>query len=162
MCDNSNFVALRRAGPHATRPSSRLRDPRWIAAALVCVLGLSGCGTSGPALSPVAGKVTFRGTPVKAGIVRFSNPQAGIDTTAQLQPDGAYHVATARGIGLPEGTYQVAIMPPEIELPKGPLTQIAPPPTSADIPAKYRLPATSGIALTVKPGDNRLDVDMQP
>jgi hypothetical protein len=31
-----------------------------------------------------------------------------------------------------------------------------------NIPAKYHDPATSAIALTVKPGDDRLDVDMQP
>jgi hypothetical protein len=109
----------------------------------------------------VSGKVTFRGTPVKAGVVRFSNPQAGVDTTAQLQPDGAYQVVTAHGRGLPAGTYQVAIMPPEIELPKGPLTQVAPPPTSADIPAKYRLPATSGLTVTVRPDVGDFNIDMQ-
>jgi hypothetical protein len=130
---------------------------------VLIVLGsmLMGCGRSGEKPQPVSGRVTFQGKAVAAGMIRFSNPQAAIDIMANLRPDGAYEVLMARGAGLPTGTYQVAVMPPMVERPIG-MGQAPKPPVCADIPAKYRQPSTSGLTLTVKPGRNVLDVDMQP
>ena len=68
----------------------------------------------------------------------------------------------ARGVGLPEGTYAVAIMPPRIDLPPGTIRPPPQPPQYPDIPNKYRQPSTSGLNLTVKSGKNDFDVDMQP
>jgi hypothetical protein len=139
------------------------RNTTLIATALAAlVFGLSGCGGAREKLWPVSGKVTFRGNPVAAGTIRFCDPQTGIDMTAQLHSDGAYEVVMARGVGLPAGTYQVAIMPPRMDIPIG---ATAPPPKApdrGDIPEKYRLPSTSLLTVTVKPERNRFDVDMQP
>ncbi len=123
---------------------------------------LPGCGKPGEKLWPVSGKVSFQGKPVAAGVIRFSNPQAGVDMTAQLDSNGTYQVILARGPGLPEGTYQIAIMPPRVEIPLGPMKERPKPRECLDIPSKYRSPSSSGLTLTVKPSDNRLDIDMQP
>jgi hypothetical protein len=123
---------------------------------------LLGCGGSREKPCPVFGKATFQGKPISAGVIRFSNPQAAIDMTADIGVDGAYEVRMAHGAGLPEGTYRVAVMPPRRPWPLGPIKERPKPPDCRNIPEKYRQPLTSGLTLTVKPGDNRFDVDMQP
>ena len=139
------------------------RNTTLIATALAAlVLGLSGCGPPREKLWPVSGKVTFRGKPVAAGTIRFSNPQIGIDMTARLHSDGAYEVVMARGAGLPEGTYQVAIMPPRVDIPIESTANPPKQPPCLDIPERYRLPSTSRLVLTVKRDGNRFDVDMEP
>ena len=127
----------------------------------IVAFGMAGCGANGPKLSPVSGRVTFQGKPVAAGMVRFSNPSAGVDIMANLQPDGTYSVRMAKGSGLPEGTYAVAVEPPRVDAPVGAMT-LPPAPNRPDIPTKYRQPSTSGLTLTVKSGSNVFDVEMQP
>jgi hypothetical protein len=122
---------------------------------------LSGCGEKGPKLWPVSGQVAFRGSAVSAGMVCFSNPSAGIDILAELGYDGVYSVRMAKGVGLPEGTYSVCVVPPRAKLPLGAMTP-PPPPKFPDIPEKYRDASTSGLSLTVKPGNNRFDINMEP
>jgi hypothetical protein len=123
---------------------------------------LGGCGPSGSKHWPVTGKVTFQGHPVAVGVIRFSNPQRGIDITAALKPDGAYCVVAAKGKGLPEGTYQVAISPPPANAPFGPMKPAAKSQAWPSVPEKYSNPTTSGLTLVVKSNDNRFDVDMRP
>ena len=138
------------------------RNKTLIAAALAAfVFSLAGCGAAREKLWPVSGKVTFRGKPVAAGTIRFSNPQSGIDMTAELHSDGAYEVVRAHGAGLPEGTYQVAIMPPRMNIPVGPTATPPKPPACLDIPEMYRLLSTSRLTLTVEAHHNRFDVDMK-
>jgi hypothetical protein len=126
---------------------------------------LCGCGPAPEKPYPVRGKVTFQGKPVASGMVRFSNTQAGIDVVIDVH-DGVYAVAVTQTPGLPEGTYQVAILPPRWARPLTPpgqaIAKPAQPPVYLDIPTKYHQPSTSGLTLTVKPGDNTFDVDMQP
>jgi hypothetical protein len=122
---------------------------------------MAGCGPH-QQIHPVSGTVTFQGKPVTAGTIRFCNPQAVVDMTAQLQSDGRYEVLMAKGAGLPEGIYQVAVMPPGVELPPGPMKERPKPKEYPNIPLRYRQPSTSGVTLSVKSGDNRLDLDMQP
>lgn len=132
----------------------------WRVCLAVAVIAISGCGQSGPKLRPVSGKVTFQGKPVVEGSIRFSNPRAGVDIVAKLGADGTYAVAMARGAGLPEETYQIAIVPNRKSAPTGTFVA-SPEPNPSDIPPKYRDPATSGLTMTVKPESNVFDVDMQ-
>ncbi len=130
----------------------------------VLAFGLSGCGNSGKKVWPVAGKVTFQGKPVCAGTIRFRGP-TGVDMTSNLRSDGSYEIVMAEGRGLPEGDYQVAIIP--LNAPAGtaiPMGPGAPPPKPVcnDIPAKYHDPATSGLTLTIPSDARRFDFDMQP
>jgi hypothetical protein len=125
------------------------------------IVAMVGCGQSGPNLHTVSGKVTFQGKPVATGLIRFHSPPLGIDLMAYIRADGTYRVKMAQGDGLPEGEYQVAIEPPRVEVPVG-VMKLPPALQRPDIPAKYRQPATSGLKLTVAPGDNQLDIDMLP
>ena len=127
---------------------------------LLALLLVAGCDKEKP--NPVSGTVTFQGTPVAAGMIRFSNPTAAVDIMASLKLDGAYEVVMAKGKGLPEGTYQVAIMPPRAELPLGPMRPMPKPRSYPNIPEKYRDPSTSGLTFAVKAGNNRCDVAMKP
>jgi hypothetical protein len=129
--------------------------------ALVVLIGAPGCGQKGPKFAPVVGKVTFQGKPVSSGMVRFSNPSAGVDIMANLQPDGTYSVRMAKGDGLPEGTYAVAVEPPWVDAPVGTMT-LPPAPRRPDIPERYRQPSTGGLTLTVTSGSNIFDVEMLP
>lgn len=128
---------------------------------VLLMVTLLGCGNSGPKAWPVTGKVTYQGKPVSAASIRFSNPQAGVDLLTKLDADGKYAVVTANGPGLPDGTYQVAIMPTAKSAPIG---TFGPPPTvkRPDIPEKYRSPSTSGLSITVKSAASNFDVDMRP
>lgn len=138
---------------------------RVIVALAMLAVGLSGCGSPAEKVHPVSGRVTFQGKSVSAGMIRFSNAQAGIDVVANLH-DGVYEIAVRRDPGLPEGTYHVAILPPRWDrplIPPGkPMEQPLKPPACPNIPAKYHQPSTSGLTLTVTPGGNVFDVDMQP
>jgi hypothetical protein len=122
---------------------------------------LLGCGKSGPKALPVTGKVTCQGKPVSAASIRFSNPQAGVDLLAKLDADGKYAVVTANGPGLPEGTYQVAIVP---DVKNAPVGTFGTPPAinRPDIPEKYRSPTTSELSVTVKSAAADFNVDMRP
>jgi hypothetical protein len=131
--------------------------------AVVC-LALSGCN-SGEARGRVAGKVTSQGQAVPEGIVVFSNDDKGIHLNAKLKSDGSYEIITAKGAGLSVGTYRISICPPLPEL--APIAVAANAARSetkayANIPTRYRDSKTSGLTMTVKEGDNRFDIAMQP
>lgn len=114
-------------------------------------------------LGRVYGRVTYLGEPVTAGILVFSNHQAGVHMTAELNADGTYELQTAGGFGLPFGTYQVAINPPLAEPPV--LGAPAPPPrvlSPSNIPLQYRELETSGLSITVGEGENPFDIEMKP
>lgn len=144
-----------------------------IAFACVAVIAtmLSGCGPSGPTYWPISGKVTFQGQPVAVGQIRFCNPSAGIDVIESLNIDGQYTIITGDRKGLPEGQYQVAVMPKldfsKVKSDKNGRPILSSMPSSSErnppnIPLKYHDPAASGLTVTVKPESNTFDVDMQP
>lgn len=152
------------------KPSRPRRTIRLVCLAAI-VLMLPGCGRSGPEYWPVSGKVTFRGKPVATASVRFSNPQAGVDVVAELDADGKYVILTAGGKGLPEGTYQMAVVPnvsfANVKTTPGGLVLPSSMPSAQkmntpNIPERYHDPATSGLTMTVKPESNTFDVDMRP
>jgi hypothetical protein len=151
-----------------TLPSVQVTEFVW---SVLMAAMLSGCGPSGPAYWPVSGKVTFQGKPVTVGQIRFCNPAAGIDVIESLDAQGQYAILTGERKGLPEGPYQVAVMP-KLDFsrvkcdPTGrPIPSTMPSASERNppnIPQKYQDPATSGLTLTVKPTPNTFDVDMQP
>lgn len=73
--------------------------PRLMAVTMLgAVAMISGCGQSGPARSPVAGKVTLDGQPVKGGSLTFAPitteanaPSAPV--IAKVKDDGTFEVA---------------------------------------------------------------------
>jgi hypothetical protein len=129
--------------------------------AVAAILACNGCNAR-PKLCPLSGRVTFKGQPVAEGFIRFSNPQAGVDMTASLRSDGAYEAAMSQGAGLPPGRYKVAVTPPLAQMPSDPSKGMPKPRDFPNIPTKYRDVSTSGLTLTLEPGGDRFDVDMQP
>jgi len=143
----------------SSRNSKRLAAALLLLAAVVPAI--SGCKAK-EVLGRVQGRVTFQGKPVTEGAIVFCNAPKGVYITANLNEKGEYLVAMANGYGLPLGDYQVAITPPLENIPfeqqYGPtLIRMFP-----HIPPKYRYPETSGLVLTVREGENSLDVDMTP
>jgi hypothetical protein len=133
---------------------------------LVVAAALVGCG-SGEVRGRIVGKVTFQGRPVTDGILVFSDDEKGVHMTTRLGPDGGYELRTAKGVGLPVGTYRISVCPP----PLAPAKISFEPDAAAtsghvneyvNIPARYRDQATSGLTVTVKEGENALDIAMQP
>jgi len=126
---------------------------------LALSLIFAGCG-SGEVKGRVSGKVTFQGQPVSEGIVVFRHAEMGVHITAELQSDGSYRVVSAKGMGLPLGTFHVCVCPPPIHV----ATAVGGPPPKikqySNIPQKYRDVKTSGLTLTVKQGDNSFDIAM--
>lgn len=134
-------------------PLSRLLVPGLLfCAALGCARG--------PETGTVRGKVTFKGQPVKEGLVTFLNPTEGGAAEANINPDGTYAVAS----GVVVGDYLVEIKP-LVEIkdtdpgksPPAPVEKPAP-----DIPKKYRQQGLTPLRVTVRRGENVLDFDMTP
>lgn len=105
------------------------------------------------------------------GQIRVCNAKAGIDIVESLNAAGQYTIITGHKQGLPEGQYQIAIMPKldfsrmQCEPSGRPIPSTMPSQAERNppnIPQKYHDPATSGLTLTVKPDSNTFDVDMQP
>lgn len=134
---------------------------RSAALLISATLLLVGCGRR-EVLGPVSGRVTLAGEPVKQGYVIFRNDDKGVHMMAEVDDHGEYRVSMAAGYGLPLGDYRVYLSPPVPEVPFGPAKA---PPQASEVekfPEKYLQPETSGLALTVKRGENRFDIDMQP
>ncbi len=151
-----------------TLTGERAARVRWIcrlvAAATLAMAALAvlttGCRPQ-PALGKVHGQVRFQGQPIQAGIVGFDNDATGVHMTANLDAEGRYQVSMAKGLGLPPGTYRVAVYPLVADLPIG--STVRPQPREfPEIPVRYRQPSTSHLTLTVHEGDNPFDIEMQP
>lgn len=118
----------------------------FLTAALMIVL-IAGCSGDGgrsvrkEKLTKAAGVVTYKGKPVDAGTVSFSNPINGFSASGEIALAGKFVITL-----IPAGDYRVSVMPPapkeaveESKLAKGP----------GDIPAKFQNAATSGLQASV-------------
>jgi len=109
----------------------------------------------------VTGKVTYKGQPVKEGTITLVDDVHGTGGGAELDGEGNYRIVTPEG-GLPPGTYQVAIQPPQVEeSSNGNTAPAMVPKNMPDIPEKYRNIRTSELKVVVKEGDNTYDVNME-
>jgi hypothetical protein len=119
---------------------------RWISVvALAPLLIVSGCGGASdqPMFSgktvPVKGTVTYKGKPLKRGIVRFE-PDAGREAEGKIGPDGTFSLTTFQpGDGAIPGAHRVAVFTPK----------------KKEIPPRYSNFALSGIEVEVQ--ENRVE-----
>lgn len=107
---------------------------------------LAGCGPAGPAIFPVAGRVTLDGKPLTQGIVCFVS-EAGYLGSVMLGPQGEFRLASQDGQGIPRGLCRVTGCPPESGLIDLETTTPAKP--AVDIHARYRPIGTSGLRAQV-------------
>jgi hypothetical protein len=110
------------------------------AAGLISLLVIAGCvGTSNePMFSgktiPVKGTVTYKGKPLKRGVVRFE-PDAGREAEGTIGPDGTFTLTTFQpGDGAIPGAHRVAVFTPK----------------KKEIPPRYSNFALSGIEVEVQ------------
>jgi hypothetical protein len=130
----------------------------------IFVLAVVGCGRRGPEIVPVEGRITFNGGAwPKPGAIyftldpsektEFDRPASGVFDT-----DGNVTNITSfkEGDGLIPGKYRVAIecwaTPPRMGGPQ----------PKSHVPQRYHSPATSGLVVSVKPGQRvvRLALDV--
>lgn len=127
---------------------------------LSVLMGLAGCGRSGPPKYPVSGTVTYKGTPVTEGMVTFYSSSGG-GIVSFLDASGGFVIEK----GLVEGQYRVFIEPPQtIKKPPPPGGPPMDPPKSfPNVPEKYRQASTSGLVATVEAdaSGNTFEFDMQ-
>lgn len=125
---------------------------------LGCIALAAGCGPSDPlARYTVTGKVTYQGQPVEEGTITFEDPAAGQVNSSPLGPAGAYSVE------LPAGDFRVSVSPPLVETKAGPDTPGDwVPKKVANIPKKYWVQESAGLAAKVEPDKRSFDFDLKP
>jgi len=127
----------------------------WIA----CVS--AGCGPHVAPTGELSGKVTVKGKPVTAGMVKFFPEAGGEPVVTPLGTDGTYRVT-----GVPIGRTKVAIETLSFRNMAGPPPAIAkqyggPKPVYVPIPEKYETPEKSGLAIEVEKGKKPWDIELQ-
>jgi hypothetical protein len=140
--------------------------------AAYCLAQTSGCKGNGRVpVSPVRGKVTYKGQGVPQTTVIFFRVDPPDEATKKLHPyaygkdNGEFEVITyVEGDGVPPGKYRVSIMAPtaggeskkdrpvEVAAPSGPAVRVP-----AAIAAKYANADTAGIEVTIHEGENNLE-----
>ncbi|MFN4257854.1 MAG: hypothetical protein ACK4RK_01050 [Gemmataceae bacterium] len=140
--------------------------PGWIARGLplslaLCLLGCGGKPT--PEVTPVRGKVTYKGQPLATGTIVFSpDPfrcRHGRLAWSKIASDGSYQLQTGEAVGVAAGWYRVTVAAVEVSAPTP--HQPYPVPRSL-IPDKYRDPQISGLVCEVKAGqENGINFNLE-
>jgi hypothetical protein len=155
---------VRRFKP-AVRKPSLLAIPIRPLLGTVCALGLAWggfqlCGSGGGTLRtyPVMGTVSFAdGQPLAGGSIELESTlpaAAGLNARGQIRADGTFELSTyGEADGAIQGAHRMILIPPaywETPNPSGPRPH-----------SKYASYATSGLTLTVEPGENRIPITIE-
>lgn len=97
-----------------SRNVTRAPTVAWPVVFSLAVIGLAGCGESGPKLAPVQGQVTLiNGTPIEYGhvILRpdLSQGNTSLEISQGTIQKGSYTIRTGAREGAPTGKYKVSI-----------------------------------------------------
>jgi hypothetical protein len=134
-----------------------------IALFITVALLAAGCQQEPGALTPVTGRVTFKGVPLRGGLIVFV-PDAGKGENgpiahSKIAEDGTYNLFTGDAAGAHAGWYQVTVSSP------GPATnQTGQPSNSSEsiVPGKYSHPELSKIACKIDAHQaNSFDFDLK-
>jgi len=131
-----------------------------------CLLGaaclvLAGCGAG---KGDLTGSVKLGDKPVRMGTVTVTAAD-GSQQSGVIQEDGTYKVS-----GIPAGDAKIAVTSPDPKTSKthmrqkGKETEAAPPVDTSKwtaIPEKYTDTKTSGLATSIKSGENKFDIDLK-
>ena len=118
---------------------------------ILAALAVVGCGQD-DSLTPVRGRVFYRGQPLPGGTIVFT-PDAergghGPLAYGEIAADGHYYLCTGDKRGAVPGWHRVTIAPPALAAAPG---QTASPP-AVELPRKYRDPEQSGLLREVRAG----------
>lgn len=144
-------------------------------AALVAGLG---CGQTSNPIAParISGKISYKGQPIKAGVMNFYTPE-GVAYSAQISKDGTYSatdipagelvvtvetesLSPARKGGAEAALRQKMSASMVQQRPGGTGGGTAEPEPYIKIPNKYANPKTSPLTVTTKPGRQVHDIDL--
>lgn len=121
---------------------------------LISTVGCGGNASATPETFNVTGKVTYEGQPVGEGFVQVQDSTSGRSAQGAIAADGTFSLQA------PAGTYQVAVVPPTVEVDLGPDS----PPSEEfkameNIPDAYRT-FNSGVSVTVSGDMDNADIAM--
>ncbi|TWT75678.1 hypothetical protein Pla123a_31880 [Posidoniimonas polymericola] len=116
-----------------------------------------GCGSYD---ATVSGSVSLDGEPLKSGTISFFPVADGPTAYARIEPTGQYELRTGREAGLAPGEYQVTVVAREQRELAANDAGGPPPPGKQLTPNHYRDRKTSGLAYTIEPGHNQIDLDL--
>ena len=122
---------------------------RWMITATMLLTATFGCEKAGPAIAPVAGRVTLEGSPLSNGLVGFISKN-GFVSSAQLSPEGRFRLVSQFGDGIPLYEYSVTMTPlPKDSMLIEPAMESKSPEAKSDIPNRYQYPDKRGLNDTV-------------
>ncbi|MGQ9506075.1 MAG: carboxypeptidase-like regulatory domain-containing protein [Thermogutta sp.] len=141
----------------------------WLSA--ITLLIVSGCGSRGPRLAVVKGRVTLDGQPLANAIVTFTPVAGGPASTGTTNSNGEYELACQLGRGAVVGQHKVSVRSqPPVPTGAGAVSSDDPsyqyggqdsstaPVFQEKIPAKYNTQTT--LVKEVKPGTNEINLDL--
>jgi len=143
------------------------------ACVLICVASL-GCGSKGPELGSVTGKVTLDGKPVTNGLVTFKPVAGGREATGRTDANGQYELLYIDRKGALLGQHNVTVITLKEAAPVVAMSSDSPEYAKqaaggqADynnakvvepIPARYN--ANSELTKEVTAGDNVIDLELK-
>ena len=154
-----------------------LRHRFLIAFSLVGALavGVAGCGSGGPKLYPVSGKVMLGKEPLKAGMVTYFPDEAKGNKsknspTGEIQSDGSYKLSTSGKPGAPAGWYKIMVTTstpgmggattPDPNNPQ--VASLNPQGSGPQVNDKYKSVSTTDLAKEVVPSGGAYDLEVSP
>jgi hypothetical protein len=131
----------------------------YVLALIGFVLQIAGCGSNGPEVYPVRGKVVYQdGTPMSEGMVEFEALEgefSGRNARGLIQDDGTFVLTTQKpGDGAVAGQHRAIIREPIRIVGFG---EQGRPPIIDPVFAQY---ATSGLKFTVKEQENQIEIEV--
>ncbi|MHC2065991.1 carboxypeptidase-like regulatory domain-containing protein [Bremerella sp. T1] len=122
-------------------------------------IGLAGCNQD-KTLGTIHGNVTYDGDPVKEGTISFRGVENGVSVSDELDSEGKFEITAAGGIA--PGTYQVFIVPPEVEVSIGEnVAPILKPKDMKDLPKEYRSIRTTPLKADITTGENEVSFELK-
>jgi hypothetical protein len=125
----------------------------------------AGCANAGK--GTVKGKITVKGKALPRGLITFESQVGRRDSYSAAIINGDYET-----VEIPAGLAKISIVPSLISVTEGPPAEAKGgdlhPPVHAkkaekiEVPEKYHLSTTSSLEMTIKPGENYFNQDLEP
>jgi hypothetical protein len=155
-CDHEfgNWTSVFRIAMLFLRLSDRNRVYKF--SVIFSVALLAGCGSK---FASVEGTVTLDGTPIAAGsdvrgtVTFYPTSGNGVPAVGTIDANGRYEMSTVSHIGVPPGSYAVAVTATRIIIPEPGAT----PSGQIITPRRYSSTKESNLHAEVQPGENTID-----